>query len=139
ISEKHDAFHGPPPVRGVRRARLTRRSFVLSEAIGSRSAHVSEQREIRQPRQSRNRRGIWKDLFRELAGKARSANMQMIDSTHIKAHRSAAGGKGGNKKGLDRHALRLDRSRRPRMPPRLLAALRRCGQSATLSTIFPGL
>src|SRR5205807_1368285 len=25
ISEKHDAFHGPPPVRGVRRARLTRR------------------------------------------------------------------------------------------------------------------
>jgi len=32
------------------------------------------------------------NLFRELAGKARSANMQMIDSTHIKAHRSAAGG-----------------------------------------------
>src|SRR6516162_7967652 len=32
ISEKHDAFHGPPPVRGVRRARMTRRSSVLSEA-----------------------------------------------------------------------------------------------------------
>src|SRR6266566_2343349 len=46
------------------------------------------------------RRGIWKNLFRELAGKARSANMQMIDSTHIKAHRSAAGGKGGNRSRL---------------------------------------
>ena len=32
ISEKHDAFHGSPPVRGVRGARLTRRSSVLSEA-----------------------------------------------------------------------------------------------------------
>jgi hypothetical protein len=32
ISEKHDAFHGSPPVRGVRRARLTVRSSVLSEA-----------------------------------------------------------------------------------------------------------
>src|SRR5262249_72266 len=32
ISEKHDAFHGRPPVRGDRRGRLTRRSSVLSEA-----------------------------------------------------------------------------------------------------------
>ena len=42
-------------------------------------------------------RGIWENLFRALAGKGRSADMQMIDSTHIKAHRSAAGGKGGSK------------------------------------------
>ena len=42
------------------------------------------------------RRGIWENLFRELAGKSRSADMQMIDSTHVKAHRSAAGGKGGS-------------------------------------------
>src|SRR5262245_6032893 len=35
ISEKHDAFHGPPPVRGNRRARLTRRSSVLSLAEAS--------------------------------------------------------------------------------------------------------
>ena len=39
------------------------------------------------------RRGIWENLFRKLAGEGRSTEMQMIDSTHIKAHRSAAGGK----------------------------------------------
>ena len=43
------------------------------------------------------RRGIWENLFRELAGNGRSADMQMINSTHVKAHRSAAGGKGGRK------------------------------------------
>lgn len=42
-------------------------------------------------------RGIWENLFRALAGAGRSADTQMIDSTHIKAHRSAAGGKGGSK------------------------------------------
>ena len=42
-------------------------------------------------------RGVWENLFRALAGKGRSAQTQMIDSTHIKAHRSAAGGKGGSK------------------------------------------
>ena len=43
------------------------------------------------------RRGLWENLFRELAGCGRSADMQMIDSTHVKAHRSAAGGKKGKK------------------------------------------
>jgi transposase len=42
-------------------------------------------------------RGIWEKLFEELARRGRSADMQMIDSTHIKAHRSASGGKGGSK------------------------------------------
>jgi transposase len=42
-------------------------------------------------------RGIWENLFRKLAGNGRAADMQMIDSTHIKAHRSAAGGKGGSR------------------------------------------
>ena len=46
------------------------------------------------------RRGIWEKLFRELAGTGRSTEMQMIDSTHIKAHRSAAGGKGGSRNRL---------------------------------------
>ena len=46
------------------------------------------------------RRGIWENLFRELAGHGRSADTQMIDSTHVKAHRSAAGGKGGSKNRL---------------------------------------
>jgi len=42
------------------------------------------------------RRGIWENLFRELAGNGRSTDTQMIDSTHVKAHRSALGGKGGS-------------------------------------------
>ena len=42
-------------------------------------------------------RGIWENLFLALAGKGKSADMRMIDSTHVKAHRSAAGGKGGSK------------------------------------------
>ena len=44
------------------------------------------------------RRGVWENLFRKLAGNGRSTDTQMIDSTHIKAHRSAVGGKGGEKK-----------------------------------------
>ena len=46
------------------------------------------------------RRGVWENLFRELAGNGRSAHMQMIGSTHVKAHRSAAGGKGGSRSRL---------------------------------------
>jgi transposase len=42
-------------------------------------------------------RGGWERLFQELARRGRSTDTQMIDSTHIKAHRSAAGGKGGSK------------------------------------------
>ncbi len=41
-------------------------------------------------------RGIWKRLFRELAAGGRSTHIQMIDSTHVKAHRSASGAKRGN-------------------------------------------
>ena len=46
------------------------------------------------------RRGIWQRLFRALAATGRSADTQMIDSTHVKAHRSAAGGKGGKRRRL---------------------------------------
>ncbi|MBX9630160.1 MAG: IS5 family transposase [Burkholderiales bacterium] len=42
-------------------------------------------------------RGVWERLFRELADRGRSTNVQMIDSTHIKTHRSASGGKGGSR------------------------------------------
>ena len=41
-------------------------------------------------------RGVWERLFRELAGRGRSTQTQMIDSTHIKAHRCASGAKRGN-------------------------------------------
>ena len=46
------------------------------------------------------RRGVWEKLFRELAGAGRSTDMQMINSTHVKAHRSASGGKGGSRSRL---------------------------------------
>jgi transposase len=45
-------------------------------------------------------RGIWENLFRKLAGSGRSTNTQMIDSTHVKAHRSASGGKRGSRNRL---------------------------------------
>lgn len=41
-------------------------------------------------------RGIWQYLFREIVGTlSDEQEMEAIDSTHIKAHRSAGGGKGG--------------------------------------------
>ena len=43
------------------------------------------------------KRGVWERMFQELSRRGRSTETQMIDSTHIKAHRSAAGGKGGRK------------------------------------------
>src|SRR6202166_4473030 len=46
------------------------------------------------------RRGGLERLFRELCGERRSTDTQMIDSTHVKAHRSAAGGKGGSRSRL---------------------------------------
>src|SRR6201984_1836710 len=51
------------------------------------------------------RRGVWERLFSELAARGRSSEMQMIDSTPVKAHRSASGGKGGSRnRRLDAHA-----------------------------------
>jgi transposase len=43
------------------------------------------------------RRGVWEKMFLSLAQRGRSSHVQMIDSTHVKAHRSASGGKGGSK------------------------------------------
>jgi putative transposase len=41
-------------------------------------------------------RGVWERLFRALAARGRSTEVQMIDSTHSKAHRSASGAKRGS-------------------------------------------
>ena len=41
-------------------------------------------------------RGVWEGLLRACAQRGRSTETQMIDSTHVKAHRSASGGKGGS-------------------------------------------
>jgi mannitol 2-dehydrogenase len=40
-------------------------------------------------------RGIWEDIFSALAGRDEDADRLMVDSTIVKAHRSAGGAKGG--------------------------------------------
>ena len=42
-----------------------------------------------------SRRGIWRRLFEALRQTSPEADFHAIDSTAVKAHRSAAGGKGG--------------------------------------------
>jgi transposase len=42
-----------------------------------------------------SRQGIWLDMFKALTGNTGLFGMASIDSSHAKAHRSAAGGKGG--------------------------------------------
>jgi transposase len=69
-------------------------------------------------------RGVWENLFRELADRGRSMDVQMIDSTHIKAHRSASGGKGGN--------------RRKRLDARAVGAIRKSTQSRMLKRSSAG-
>jgi len=67
-------------------------------------------------------RGVWERLFRVLADRGRSTEVQMIDSTHVKAHRSASGGKRGNRrKRLDAHAA---------------GAIRKSTQSQMLEAVF---
>jgi transposase len=43
----------------------------------------------------RSRQGIWYEMFEVLMGSTGIIGTVAMDSTHIKAHRSAAGGKGG--------------------------------------------
>ena len=42
-----------------------------------------------------SRQGVWQDVFYVLSGSSGIAGAASVDSTHIKAHRSAAGAKGG--------------------------------------------
>ena len=58
-------------------------------------------------------RGVWEGLFRAFAQRGRSTETQMIDSTHVKAHRSASGGKGGAETG-DRPLARRAQYEDPR-------------------------
>jgi transposase len=43
-----------------------------------------------------SRRGIWQRLFEQIAVCGPVPDEVLIDSTHVRAHRSASGGKGGN-------------------------------------------
>ena len=40
-------------------------------------------------------KGVWREVFETLAAAGGPPTEVLIDSTHVKAHRSAAGGKGG--------------------------------------------
>ena len=52
-----------------------------------------------------SRQGIWLAMFETLTGSRGVIGTAAIDATHVKAHRSAAGGKGGlSKKPSDDHA-----------------------------------
>lgn len=42
-------------------------------------------------------RGVWRDVFKMLARSGGPSATLLLDSTHAKAHRCAAGGKGGPK------------------------------------------
>ena len=42
-----------------------------------------------------SRQGVWTEIFYALTGSTGMVGTMAIDSTHIKAHRSAAGAKGG--------------------------------------------
>ena len=42
-----------------------------------------------------SRQGLWLQIFETLTGQSLIHGLAMIDSTHIKAHRSAGGAKGG--------------------------------------------
>ena len=67
-------------------------------------------------------RGVWERLFRELAARGRSTETQMIDATHVKAHRSASGAKRGNRAKL--------------LDARAAAAIRKSTQSQMLRAVF---
>jgi transposase len=67
-------------------------------------------------------RGVWERLFRELAARGRSTEIQMIDATHIKAHRSASGAKRGSRAKL--------------LDARAAGAIRKSTQSQMLRAVF---
>jgi transposase len=67
-------------------------------------------------------RGVWEQLFRELAARGRSTETQMIDATHVKAHRSASGAKRGNRAKL--------------LDARAAGAIQKSTQSQMLRAVF---
>lgn len=61
------------------------------------------------------RRGVWKRVFDTLAIKSRDS-LHLIDSTIVKAHRAAAGAKGGSKTRRSAGAAAAARARSTRRP-----------------------
>ena len=67
-----------------------------------------------------SRRGLWQRLFERLAASGPVPEELLIDSSHIKAHRSAAGGKGGS--GTRQSAARAAVARRKSIAWPMIAA-----------------
>ena len=67
-------------------------------------------------------RGVWERLFRALASRGRATAVQMIDATHVKAHRSASGAKRGSTSRL--------------LDARAAGATRKSTQSQMLRAVF---
>lgn len=67
-----------------------------------------------------SRQGLWFEIFQALTGHSGIYGLAAIDSTHVKAHRSASGGKGGN--GTRRSAARAAGARRRSIAWPMLAA-----------------
>jgi transposase len=67
-----------------------------------------------------SKQGVWEDVFYTLSGSSGVVSTTAVDSTHVKAHRSAAGAKGGTS-GHRPLSRRTDdqnsRHSRPRRPP----------------------
>lgn len=68
-------------------------------------------------------KGVWEDVFVRLAEAGGPPSALMIDATHVKAHRSAAGGKGGLK-------LRVSGAHVAGEPPRSTSPLTSKGDRA---------
>ena len=68
-------------------------------------------------------KGVWVRLFEALAQAGGPPAQVLIDSSAVKAHRSAAGGKGGEKSG-DRPLARRPHDQNPRADRRTLPAHR---------------
>ena len=58
-----------------------------------------------------SRQGVWLAMFKAVTGRAGVIGAASIDSSHGKAHRSAAGGKGGSSK--KRLGARVEAARPP--------------------------
>src|SRR6201998_232211 len=67
-------------------------------------------------------RGVWERLFKDLAERGRSTDIQMTDSTHAKAHRCASGAKRGS---ISRRSV-----------ARAAGATRKSTQSQMLKAVF---
>ena len=59
-------------------------------------------------------KGVWREVFEALAAAGGPPAEVLIDSTHVKAHRSAAGGKGGR---ISRRSASVEAGATPRSTP----------------------